>query len=170
MARCPAFQVILPLHQTTSRWEFTPSPRLSMPPLTSDEAADSQLVRNPTCNRVSTSLTYPSVRQEPMPPAPQPQGERGEFVCPLSQVREGTSVRIKQLAASPDLCRRLREMGFCEESRIKLLLRSHSVVCQVCNVRLGLSGELADSIWVEPLAAVPKPKPANPTTSEKKAA
>jgi ferrous iron transport protein A len=72
--------------------------------------------------------------------------------CPLSKVRAGTSVRIKQLLASPDLCQRLRELGLCEEQRIKLLLRDRSVVCQVCNVRLGLSGRLADSIWVEPLA------------------
>ncbi len=105
-----------------------------------------------------------------MPPAPQPHGGHGEFVCPLSQVREGTAVRIKQLAGSPDLCRRLREMGFCEEQRIKLLLRSHSVVCQVCNVRLGLSGELADTIWVEPLAAVPTTKPAAPPAAKKRAA
>ena len=71
--------------------------------------------------------------------------------CPLSKVRAGTSVRIKQLLASPDLCQRLRELGLCEEQRIKLLLRDQSVVCQVCNVRLGLSGRLADSIWVEPI-------------------
>jgi ferrous iron transport protein A len=77
--------------------------------------------------------------------------------CPLSKVRAGTCVRIKQLLASPDLCQRLREMGLCEEQRIKLLLRDRSVVCQVCNVRLGLSGSVADSIWVEPL---PGPKPA----------
>ncbi len=81
--------------------------------------------------------------------------------CPLSQVRAGTSVRIKQLLASPDLCQRLRELGLCEEQRIKLLLQDRSVVCQVCNVRLGLSGQLADSIWVEPLHPQPlEPQPA----------
>lgn len=105
-----------------------------------------------------------------MPPAPDGRDGRGEFVCPLSKVREGTSVRIKQLAASPDLCQRLREMGFGEEQRIKLLLRSHSVVCQVCNVRLGLSGELADTIWVEPLGTTPKTEPGPPPTSEERAA
>lgn len=61
-------------------------------------------------------------------------------------------MRIKQLLASPDLCQRLREMGFCEEQQVRLLLQNHSVVCQVCNVRLGLSAELADTIWVEPVA------------------
>lgn len=73
--------------------------------------------------------------------------------CPLSQVKAGTSVRIKQLLASPDLCQRLRELGFREESQVRLLLQNRSVVCQVCNVRLGLSARLADSIWVEPLGA-----------------
>ncbi|MHB9006959.1 MAG: FeoA family protein [Limisphaerales bacterium] len=76
--------------------------------------------------------------------------------CPLSKVRAGTSVRIKQLLASPDLCQRLREMGLCEEQSVKCLLQNHNVVCQVCNVRLGLSSKLADSIWVEPLTARPK--------------
>ncbi len=66
-------------------------------------------------------------------------------------MRAGTSVRIKQLLATPELCQRLRELGLCEEQRIKLLLQDRSVVCQVCNVRLGLCGRLADSIWVEPL-------------------
>ena len=60
-------------------------------------------------------------------------------------------MRIKQLLAAPEQCQRLREMGLCEEQQIRLLLQSRSVVCQVCNVRLGLSAELADSIWVEPL-------------------
>lgn len=73
--------------------------------------------------------------------------------CPLSQVRAGTCVRIKQLTGHPDLCQRLREMGFGEDQRIKCMLKNGSVVCQVCNVRLGLSAELADSIWVEPLPA-----------------
>lgn len=79
--------------------------------------------------------------------------------CPLSQVRAGTSVRIKQLLASPDLCQRLREMGFVEEQRVKLLLQNRQVVCQVCNARFGLSAELADSIWVEPAPGKSRHRP-----------
>ena len=71
--------------------------------------------------------------------------------CPLSQVRAGTSVRIKQLTASPDVTHRLREMGFCEEQKIKLLMQNTNVICQVCNVRLGISAELAEKILVEPV-------------------
>jgi len=44
---------------------------------------------------------------------------------------------------------RLREMGFCEEQRIKLVSRASNYICQVCNARLGISQKLAESIWVE---------------------
>jgi Fe2+ transport system protein FeoA len=70
-------------------------------------------------------------------------------LCPLSEVQAGTSVRIKQLSASPEMSKRLRELGFCEEQRIKLLSRNPNLICQVCNARLGLSSQLADLIWVE---------------------
>lgn len=73
------------------------------------------------------------------------------ITCPLSQVRVGTCVRIKQLLAAPDQCQRLRELGIGEEQQVRLLLKKSTVVCEVCNVRLGLSTKLADSIWVEPL-------------------
>jgi Fe2+ transport system protein FeoA len=70
-------------------------------------------------------------------------------LCQLSAVQPGVSVRIKQLSASPELSKRLRELGFCEEQRIKLLSRNANLICQVCNARLGLSSQLADLIWVE---------------------
>ncbi len=71
--------------------------------------------------------------------------------CPLSKVRAGTAVRIKQLSAPPAVTHRLREMGFCEEQKIKLLAQNTSIICQVCNVRLGISAALAEQILVEPL-------------------
>ena len=74
------------------------------------------------------------------------------FVCPLSKVRVGTACRIRQLCAAPEVAHRLRELGFCEEQRIKLLSQQANVICQVCNVRLGISAELAEAIWVEPLS------------------
>ena len=77
-------------------------------------------------------------------------------VCPLSRVRAGTVVCIKELAASQDVISRLREMGFCEEQQIKLLSREGNLICQVCNARLGISAELAESIWVEPLPQLKK--------------
>jgi Fe2+ transport system protein FeoA len=82
------------------------------------------------------------------PECPQP------FVCPLSQVRAGVAVRIKQLSAPPEVTHRLREMGFCEEQKIKLLSQQTNVLCQVCNVRVGISAQLAERILVEPLQRV----------------
>ena len=72
-------------------------------------------------------------------------------VCPLSRVRAGTVVCIKELAASAEVMARLREMGFCEEQHIKLLRRGGNVICQVCNARLGISEKLAEVILVQPL-------------------
>ncbi len=72
-------------------------------------------------------------------------------VCPLSRVRAGTVVCIKELATPLELRSRLREMGFCEEQKIKLLSREGNLICQVCNARLGISAELADGILVEPV-------------------
>jgi ferrous iron transport protein A len=72
-------------------------------------------------------------------------------ICPLSRVRAGSVVCIKELAASRDVISRLREMGFCEEQEIKLLSKHGNLICLVCNARLGISAELADTIMVAPL-------------------
>lgn len=81
------------------------------------------------------------------------------FMCPLSHVRAGTSVRIKQLTAAPEVKHRLREMGFCEEQKIRLLAQQANIICQVCNVRLGISAQLAEKIIVEPLHPTHSPHP-----------
>jgi Fe2+ transport system protein FeoA len=84
-----------------------------------------------------------------MDPAGQPQ-EKCD-VCPLSRVRAGVAVRIKQLCASPELQNRLRELGFCEDQIIRLLTSRTNFICQVCNARLAISEQLARIIMVEPL-------------------
>ncbi|HOX04381.1 MAG TPA: FeoA family protein [Candidatus Paceibacterota bacterium] len=80
-----------------------------------------------------------------------PAGCKQPAACPLSQVQAGTSVRIKRLTLPPDVLRRLREIGFCEERKIRLLMRQNSVICEVCNTRFGLNRKLAEAILVEPL-------------------
>src|SRR5665213_4110653 len=87
--------------------------------------------------------TSPSGKEDAHCPQP--------FLCPLSRVNAGVAVRIKQLSASPEVTHRLREMGFCEEQKIKLLSRQSSLICHVCNARLGISARLAEKILVEPL-------------------
>jgi Fe2+ transport system protein FeoA len=66
-------------------------------------------------------------------------------------------VRIKRLNAPPEVMRRLRELGFCEDRQIKLLSRHVNLICQVCNARFGLSRQLAEGIVVE----TESPAPAN---------
>jgi Fe2+ transport system protein FeoA len=72
-------------------------------------------------------------------------------VCPLSRVKAGVAVRIKQLCAAPDVQNRLRELGFCEDQIIKLLTSQANFICQVCDARLAISEQLAKIIMVEPL-------------------
>jgi Fe2+ transport system protein FeoA len=74
-------------------------------------------------------------------------------VCPLSRVKAGVAVRIKQLCASPELQNRLRELGLGEDQIIKLLTSQTNFICQVCNARLAISEQLAQLILVEPLRA-----------------
>jgi Fe2+ transport system protein FeoA len=78
-------------------------------------------------------------------------------LCPLNQVKAGVAVRIKQLCASPEVARRLREMGFGEAQIIKLVTSHANIICLVCNARMAISAQLAQAILVEP---VPVPQPA----------
>ena len=77
----------------------------------------------------------------------------GPPVCPLSCVKAGSVVCIRQLSASPEMRVRLREMGLGEKQIVKLLSRQSNLICQVCNARLGISQKLAESILVEPVRA-----------------
>jgi Fe2+ transport system protein FeoA len=73
------------------------------------------------------------------------------YLCPLSRVVAGTAVRIKRLAAPPEIINRLRELGLGEEQQIKLLRSHPDLICLVCNARLGISAQLGDAILVQPL-------------------
>jgi Fe2+ transport system protein FeoA len=72
-------------------------------------------------------------------------------ICPLNQVRAGIAVRVRQLCATPEIADRLREIGFGEDRIIKLLTSHTNIICLVCNTRLALSEQLAQTILVEPL-------------------
>lgn len=72
-------------------------------------------------------------------------------ICPLSRVKAGVAVRIRQICAAPELQNRLRELGLGEDQIIKLLTSQTNFICQVCNARLAISQQLAQLILVEPL-------------------
>jgi Fe2+ transport system protein FeoA len=73
----------------------------------------------------------------------------GTKVCPLSRVQAGTTVCIKHLSTAPELRDRLRELGLCEDQRVKVVACESTFICQVCNARFGISEKLADAILVE---------------------
>ena len=81
----------------------------------------------------------------------------GGSVCPLSRCEAGAVVCIKRLCADPELTDRLRELGLGEEQKIKLISRQSNFICLVCNARLGISEQLAENIFVEPVAAQTQP-------------
>jgi Fe2+ transport system protein FeoA len=94
------------------------------------------------------------VKQKPPPAFEVLEGRcAGPEVCPLSRVKAGAVVCIKHLTTAPEVTHRLRELGFCEEQRIKLLTRQSNFICQVCNARLAISEKLADAIMVETMPA-----------------
>jgi Fe2+ transport system protein FeoA len=70
---------------------------------------------------------------------------------PLTRVKAGVAFRIRQLCASPELQNRLRELDLGEDQFIRLLTSKSNFICQVCNARLAISQQLAQSIMVEPL-------------------
>lgn len=81
------------------------------------------------------------------------QDDSGCELCPLSRVKAGVAVRIKQLCAAPETQHRLREIGLGEEQIIRLLTSQANFICQVCNARLAISEQLAQLILVERIPA-----------------
>jgi len=80
-------------------------------------------------------------------------GDGSVFVCPLSHVKAGTMVRIRQLCVAQEAAQRLREIGFGEDQIVKLLTSQSGFICLVCNARMAISAQLARIILVEPLPA-----------------
>ncbi|HWY78700.1 MAG TPA: FeoA family protein [Verrucomicrobiae bacterium] len=70
-------------------------------------------------------------------------------LAPLDRIHAGKTVRIRQLCATPDLCCRLREIGFCEGQFVRLIACHTNIICQVCQARLALNNALARLILVE---------------------
>lgn len=66
----------------------------------------------------------------------------------LSQAAIGCDFQIRELEGAA--CRQLREIGFCEEMRVRKLTNGRNMLCTVCGTRLALSKDLADQIRVVP--------------------
>lgn len=70
----------------------------------------------------------------------------------LSEMPSGTSAVIHEMQIPAEEDQRLRELGFCENAVISIVVKSASrLICEVQNTRIGLHHRLADSILVFPL-------------------
>ncbi len=66
----------------------------------------------------------------------------------LSQASTGCDFQIR--AVDGPACRQLRDIGFCEQMRVRKLTNGRNMLCTVCGTRLALSKDLADQIQVVP--------------------
>lgn len=82
--------------------------------------------------------------------------------CSLAHAAAGVSLTVRELRAPEHVAVRLRELGFCEQQRVRLLSKHTNVICQVCNVRLGISRDLASMIVVEAAPATPEGRKGEP--------
>lgn len=69
----------------------------------------------------------------------------------LCQAKVGLKLRVRGLTSRPGVCRRLREMGFCELAEIHKIADNGALICQVCGARVALSRSLGKHILVEPI-------------------
>ncbi len=68
----------------------------------------------------------------------------------LNQVEANRDFRISVLKGpSRD---RLRDLGFCEDMKIRKLSGGRNLICSVSGTRLAISKELADQVFVSPIA------------------
>jgi ferrous iron transport protein A len=68
----------------------------------------------------------------------------------LSQAAVGCEFQVTQLSGPG--CNQLRDIGFCEEMRVRKISNGRNLVCAVCGTRLALSRELASQVQVAPVA------------------
>jgi Fe2+ transport system protein FeoA len=67
----------------------------------------------------------------------------------LSDVPNGSQVRIHHLSSRPEVSARLRAMGFCENAVIRCITKGYgNIICEVYDTRIGLNSSLAQGIHV----------------------
>jgi Fe2+ transport system protein FeoA len=69
----------------------------------------------------------------------------------LADTPVGTFVRIHLLQSTPETSNRLRELGFCENSLVRLTDQNDTrMICEILNSRVGISSSVARQILVSP--------------------
>ncbi len=68
---------------------------------------------------------------------------------PLTELPVGAAGRVCELDGQPELCQRLREIGFCESAVIEKIAGEKTLICLLCSTRIALSDRAAQHIVVE---------------------
>jgi Fe2+ transport system protein FeoA len=68
----------------------------------------------------------------------------------LNQAQAGHDFRIRVLEGPS--CQRLRDLGFCEEMQVRKVSGGRNLICSLCGTRMAISRELADQVFVSPVA------------------
>ncbi|MDX1680091.1 MAG: FeoA family protein [Akkermansiaceae bacterium] len=68
----------------------------------------------------------------------------------LNQAGVGCDMQIRVLSGPG--CERLRDLGFCEQLKVRKLAQGRNLICSVCGTRLAISRDLADQVFVEPVS------------------
>lgn len=67
----------------------------------------------------------------------------------LNEVGLNCDVRISSLSGSG--CDRLRDLGFCEEMKLRKLSNGRNLVCNLCGAKMVISRDLAEQVMVAPI-------------------
>jgi len=65
----------------------------------------------------------------------------------LTQITSDSNAII--LSLSGYSCEKLREVGFCENVKIRKIQDGRLLICDICNCKIAISRELAEGIEVE---------------------
>ena len=68
----------------------------------------------------------------------------------LNKAKVGSDLRIH--VVDGPACQRLRDLGFCENLQVRKLSGGRNLICSICGTRLAISSELAEQVWVAPVA------------------
>lgn len=66
----------------------------------------------------------------------------------LTKAAAGNTWRICEFDG--DGCKQLRNMGFCEELKVRKLSNGRNIICVTCGTKLVLNRKLADQVMVCP--------------------
>lgn len=67
----------------------------------------------------------------------------------LNQVGVGCDAWISLLSGPG--CDRLRDLGFCEQLKVRKLSGGRNLICSLCGTRMAISRELAEQVVVIPV-------------------